>query len=372
MTTTATTAARTTWRRALAWRARRHLLDPRGHGVTASDVVRRLTAVPATDSALAELAVGARRTEPEQGALARAVATGEVVTVFAFRGATFHLHPRDGAAYLALRAAGRQWERASWVEHYRLSPQQWPALRSAVREALDDGPLTVVELGRAVARHSAFRHLLPFVEDGAGTLLKPLSWQGDVGFGPTRDGRATFQRLDRAPGWQGPPDLDEAGRWAVTAYLASYGPATPANLHHWLGEGLSAGTRRLAGWWEDLADRRVALDVEGTTAYVLAEHVDELLATEPDGAVRLLPGHDQWVMAPGTEDEHVVPAALREAVTRKAGLVLQDGVVGGTWVIRQGTLTVTWAGRGPVPQPQLRDETARVAATLGVDLSLAT
>src|SRR5690606_19751373 len=129
----------------------------------------------------------------------------------------------------------------SWQEYYRLTPADWPAFRAAVREALAGGPLTRDELGAAVTAKPKFRHLGFAFADGAGTLLKPLAWQGDLCFGPARSGRPTFQRLDTNPRWPGLPDLAEAGPRAVEAYFRAYGPATPAHLHYWLGEGLGAG-----------------------------------------------------------------------------------------------------------------------------------
>jgi hypothetical protein len=64
------------------------------------------------------------------------------------------------------------------VEYYRLSPTDWPDFRAAVRGALSDGPLTVAELGQARPRHSQYRHLKPVFDEGADTLIKPLTWQG--------------------------------------------------------------------------------------------------------------------------------------------------------------------------------------------------
>lgn len=325
-----TTQPRVTWAQALGWRLERHLLDPVGSEPVA-EVVRRLGAVLAMDDALAELAVQARSTTARPGDLARALADGTVIMAFAFRGSMHYLSPEDGGRYLALRAAGRQWELRSWVEHYRLTAEDWPEFRAAVREALDDGPLTIPELGEALTRHRAYRHLGPVFDEGAGTLIKPLTWQGDMSFGPPRDGRATFQRLDRNPHWKGIPELEVAGPSAIAAYLRTYGPATPDHIHYWLGNGLSAGRKRLDRWWSELGDRLVAVDVEGTTAYVLDEDVDALAAARPSASEVRLPGHDQWVMGPGTKDEHVVPPELREAVTRKANLVVRGGVVSGTW-----------------------------------------
>ena len=214
----ASTETSVTWAQALAWRLERQLLDPLGSESVAG-VVRRLGAVLSMDEALAELAVRTRRAASRPGELAAALADGKVIKAFAFRGSMHYLSPEDGGIYLAIRSAGRQWELPSWVEYYRLSPSDWPDFRAAVRAALSDGPLTLVELGRLLTRQRAYRHLKPVFEQGAGTLIKPLTWQGDMSFGPPRDGLHTFQRLDRNPRWQGIPDLDDAGPRAITAYF---------------------------------------------------------------------------------------------------------------------------------------------------------
>ena len=359
--------ASVTWRQALAWRLARHLLDPVG-SESVADVVRRLGAVPSMDESLAELAVRTRRTTSQSGELAEALVDGTVIKAFAFRGSMNYLSADDGGIYLALRSAGRQWELPSWVEHYRLTPADWPNFRAAVREALGDGPLTIPELGEVLTRHRAYRHLGPVFDDGAGTLVKPLTWQGDMSFGPPRDGRHTFQRLDRNPRWTGVPDLDDAGPRAITAYLRTYGPATLDHVHHWLGDGLSAGRRRLDRWLSELGDQLVAVDVEGTTAYVVRADVDSLVASRPSEALRFLPGHDQWVMGPGTKDAHVTPRSRRDLVTRKANPVVLGGVVRGTWSRTGDELTVGWLDERRRPEDDIRQEAARLAGILGRDL----
>jgi hypothetical protein len=363
------TAASVTWDQALAWRLERHLLDPVGSEAVA-DVVRRLGAVLSMDESLAELAVRTRRTTSSPGELAQALVDGTVIKAFAFRGSMHYLSPEDGGIYLALRTAGRQWELPSWVEYYRLTPSDWPDFRAAVRAALSDGPLTVPELGEALAEDPAYRHLQPVFDEGAGTLIKPLTWQGDMSFGPPRDGQHTFQRLDRNPRWAGVPDLDEAGPRAITAYLRTYGPATFDHVHHWLGNGLSAGRGRLDRWLSGLRDQLVAVDVEGTTAYVVREDVDSLVSARPSRAVRFLPGHDQWVMGPGTKEVHVTPPARRDLITRKANPVIVGGVVRGTWARKGDELTVTWLDGDRRPDPAIREEAGRLADLAGRDLRL--
>jgi Winged helix DNA-binding domain len=355
-----------TWAQALAWRMRRQLLEPIGD-LPVEDVVRGLGAVPSMDEGLAELAVRTRRTTSKAGELSQALADGRVIKAFAFRGAMHYLSPEDGGAYLAIRCAGRQWELPSWVEFYELAPDDWPAFRATVREVLTDGPLTIAELGAGVTAHRRYRNLKGVFGEGAGTLIKPLTWQGDMGFGPPRDGRHTFQRLDTNSRWKGVWELHEAGPYAVEQYFRSYGPATYDHIHHYYGGNLSAGRKRLNGWLAELEERLAEVDVEGETHYVMRDDLDELMATKPSKAVRFLPGHDQWVMAPGTKDVSVTPTSRRDPVTRKANVLIAGGVVCGTWTVKGDALNVTWfEDAGRVPRTAITEEAVRIGEILGI------
>jgi hypothetical protein len=152
------------------------------------------------------------------------------------------------------------------------------------------------------------------------------------------------------------------------AYLGTYGPATLDHLHYWLGNGLSAGRKRLDRWIAGLGDRLVAVDVEGTTAFAVREDIESLAAAHPSEAVRFLPGHDQWVMGAGTKDVQITPARLREAMTRKANPLIAGGVVSGTWAWKGDELTITWQGEGKQPDDALAQEAARLAGILGKNL----
>jgi hypothetical protein len=327
---------------------RQQLLEPVGTESVAG-VVRRLGAVPAQLDPAAELAVRARRRRSRAGEVARALVDGRIIRTFAFRGATHLMTPEDAASYLALRAASRMWELPSWQSHYGLAPSDWPFLQEAVREALADGPTTRDELGEAITARRRFRHLGFAFVDKSSTLLKPLCWQGVMSFGPPRDGRATFQRLDDNPRWTGLLDLDEAGQRAVEAYFRAYGPATPDHVRYWLGDGLGAGWKRVQSWIAGFGDRLAPVDVDGGRAYVLREHLDELTATTETSATRLLPGHDQWVLGPGTADAHVVPAARRTPVTRGANIVIVGGVVSGTWAVIDDRVVIEWFAEAAAP-----------------------
>jgi hypothetical protein len=274
-------------------------------------------------------------------------------------------------------ASGRSWERPSWARYFGVTLKQFTkqveTLRRVVREALEGRLLTREELIAAVIAHRGLRHFGEELRSGWGTLLKPLAWQGDLCFGPSRGGRVTFMRPEDASSrWAGVPDPEEAAPLVIVAYLGTYGPATSDNLRNWLARG-RIGTRQLRTWFSALGDRLAVVEVDGERAYVLAEDLDELASARPTTAVRLLPGFDQYVLGPGTEDGHVIPAARRAAVSRQAGwiapIVVAGGSVKGTWGLYGDRVRIGWfkeAGRPP--RTQLEAEVERLSSILDRDL----
>lgn len=329
------------WAEALAWRMRRQFLLP-ATAVSAEQVIERLTAVPLV-SGDPELAVALRQADPRPGELQAALADGRLIKTYAFRGSSHIMTAADAGTYLALRSANRQWEIPSWRIHYGLDAEEWPGFREVVRAALMDGPLTQAELAAAVGR-SSYSRMSEAVAHPSHTILKPLGWQGDLSFGPSRDGKLTFQSLETNPHWAGIPELDEAGHRAVLAYLTAYGPARPENLSYWLVEGLSAGKARLKRWLTELDAELESIDVDGGQAFIRREDRDELEASQPTDEVMLLPGYDPWVLGPATADPAIVPPEHRALVTRGANVALVGGRVEGTWTTIDGAPKVHWFG----------------------------
>jgi hypothetical protein len=152
----------------------------------------------------------------------------------------------------------------------------------------------------------------------------------------------------------------------IEQYLRNYGPATYDHLHHYYGSNLAAPKKLLKAWIAQVEHRMVEVDVEGEPHYVMDDDLDALMATKPAKAVRFLPGHDQWVMAPGTQDIHITPASRRDPVTRKANLVVAAGVVSGTWSAKGDDLVVTWfEDAGRVPRSAIAAEAERIGGILG-------
>ena len=364
-----------TWAQALAWRMRRQLVDPVG-SLPVDGVVRRLGAVQAQVASSAELAIRVRRRASRRGEVARALADGRLVKTWAMRGTLHLLTPDEGGAFLSLMAAGRSWERPSWVKYFGITPARMERLRGVVREAIDERPLTREELIEAVGRKRGFKGVAEGLRSGWGTLLKPIAWQGDLVFGPNAGTRVTFTTPQAASArWAGIPDPDEAAPIAIRTYLGAYGPATVEAFSDWISGGWFS-KKRMRTWFSDLGDAIVELDVDGERAWVLAEHADELAAAKPTAAVRLLPGFDQYVLGPGTKDGHVTTTARRSDVSRTAGwispVLVSAGVVCGTWELDGAEVRVAWfkeAGR--VPRATLEAETGRLSDILGADLTSA-
>jgi winged helix DNA-binding protein len=363
-----------TWAQALAWRLRRHELDPMGD-LPGPEVVRRLSGVQAQVASSAELAIRVRSSAVGAGDVAAALAAGDIIKTWAMRGTLHLLTPDDAGAFLSLLAAGRPWERPAWQRYFQMDPATMDRFRDAVIDALDGTTLTREELIEAVTVAPGLDHLGHALRSGWGTLFKPVAWQGGLCFGPQNGNRVTFRRPDQAsPRWGGIPEPDVAGPRAVLAYVATYGPATPNGFRNWLSRGLIP-TKQVKGWIAELGDRLATVDLEGETAYVTAEHLDELASTRPSTTVRFLGGFDQWVLGPGTDDPHVIAAPRRTDVSRTAGwiapVVVTGGVVTGTWETDGDRLRVAWfhqAGRPPAAK--LNAETKRMAGIMDRPLTL--
>jgi winged helix DNA-binding protein len=360
------------WAAALAWRMERQLLEPVGRA-SIVDVVRRLGGVQAQVASSADLAIRLRRDASHAGDAERAVADGRLIKTWAMRGALHLLAPDHGAALLSLIAATRPWTRPGWDRYFEMDVHRWDAFRGAVREALDGATLTREELTDAIVGRSELEPLAGALRSGWGTILKPLAWQGELCFGPSRGTRVTFRRpADAAPGWAGLPAPEEAAPIAVETYFGAYGPARLEAFTFWMGGGWLRSTdlRRLV---EPATADLVEVNVEGRRAYVLTKHADSLASARPSRAVRLLPGFDAWILGPGSKDERVIPPARRTVVSRQAGwispVVVLGGVVAGTWRLDRDRVAIRWfLEAGEPPRSALADEVDRLSRILGRSL----
>jgi Winged helix DNA-binding domain len=358
----------TTWPKVLAWRMRRHLLDPLGE-VDDVDVVRQLCGVQAQVPATAALAVRVRQQSSPPGGVDRALEERRLMRTWAMRGTLHLLAPSEAGAYLSLVGAARSWERGSWQKAFGVAPDEMVALVEAVGQVLDGRALSRDELVVAVGELLGRSDLEAELRSGWGAVLKPVAWQGALCHATSDGNRVSFARPDQwLPDWAGVPDPVEAAKVVIPAYLRAYGPATPERFDAWLTRGTSKKAA-VRSWFAGLEDRLATVEIDGDPALLLAEDVDSLDRTSPTRTVRLLPAFDQYVLGPGTKAEEIIAPPRRAEVSRTAGwispVVVAGGGVVGTWEIDDRKPQVRlFEEADPIRGPALDAEIARIEELL--------
>ena len=356
--------------RALAWRLRRHALDPAA-ATTASDVARRVVALRGWPVDAADLAVCVRQATPESGELERALDAGELVQSYAFRGGAYVFTPDNAALVLSARTATRVWETRRWQQQGGFELGDWEPWREELCSILADGPMTRDEISARLVETGLSHLAAAATGAGADCLYKPLHWWGDICFGPRRDGKSTFRLLRGDPQWPGLPVIDDAGPELIVRYVHAYGPVMHENLSYWLTAGLGVPGRRVRDWLTSLEDELTTVSFDGKEALVLRDDVEGLLTAEPSQAVRLLPAFDPWILGPGTADVRLISPGRRDVFSRGASPVVQRGVVAGTWRLQGNRAAVSWFGEGDDASWNALDEDVqRLSGILGRTLSV--
>ncbi|WP_017582738.1 winged helix DNA-binding domain-containing protein [Nocardiopsis valliformis] len=363
-----------TWEQVLAWRLQRQFVVPRGDA-TASEIIGRLCGVQAQVASSAESAVGNRQNNPLPGQIDSALNDRSIVKTWSMRGTLHLVRSEEAASYLSLLASGRTWEKPSWQREFGATPQQIEDLADAVSDILYERVLTRAQMVAHLVGDARFAGMEQQLKSGWGTLLKPLAWKGVLCHGPKQGGSTTFTSpASLLPDWKGVPEADDAAPNAISAYLGAHGPATPEAFDAWLSRN-SLRKTVVRRWFKEMGDALREVEVEGQTAYVLAEHADELADTEPDASVRLLGGFDQYILGPGTKDQRILPAEHRAKVSRTAGwispIVLVGGRVVGVWDSADGVLTVKLFEGATEPDTDALETEADRVARLGSEGDLA-
>jgi hypothetical protein len=352
------------WEDVLSWRCRRQLLHRPAEAADPVVVARALAGVQAQVASCAEQAVAARQPVADPASVRTAIRDKRLVKTWAARGTLHLLDPRQAPAHLALLAATRIWEKATWQRTF-VTAAQLEKIAAAAAEALDGALLTREELTAAIVEHTGDPSLAEHLRSGWGAVLKPLAWQGVLVYGPSTaaEHRVTFTRPDTfLPGWSGLPEPDTAARAVIPAYLGAYGPASPETFDRWLCRGVSKKAA-LRGWFAALAGDGVLaeVDVEGERLFARAEDVGPLADVAPFEEVRLLPAFDQFVLGPGTADTRMLPKERRAAVSRAGGwispVVAHRGRVAGVW---DGPDMTLFEEQGPVPAAGIEAERRRL------------
>jgi winged helix DNA-binding protein len=323
-----------TWPQVLAWRLTRQHLGRRATRGEALGVVSQICGLHAQVMSSAELTLWARVEDLEAAVVPKALwEERSLVKTWAMRG-TLHLLP---AAELPMWVGAQgvlkpRYHAPSWLRHFGLTREEAEALIAAIPEALADRMLTREELAQEVGLIVGSEELGGKLRHSWGALLKPAAFRGHLLFAPSVGQNVRFARPDRwLAEWQ-PVETEGAAREVTRRYLAAYGPATREEFARWFGMTSPAQAGRLI---EGLGEEVVSIEIEGSRAWMLAEHLPDVGVAEPSGVVRLLPAFDHYVVAAPRDREAVLPEALKSRVYRPQGwlspVLLVDGRMEGLW-----------------------------------------
>lgn len=335
------------------------------------DVVRAMCGVHAQVASAAEVSVGVRVAGITREDVRAALWEHRtLVRTYGPRG-TVHVFPADelGLWLAALAAAPKPVTRTDLA--YGLGDEQQAEVLAAIAAALDGGrALTWRELGdEVVARtgpwaadevYPAFGEYWPRWRPAIGTA----AGSGILVFGPNRGNQVTYlstrhwlpHRTPVASTTTSTTTGADAGGGAALAeialrWLATYGPATPAQFAQWLGMLPGAATALFATL--DLT----AVDVDGRVAWLPAGTA--LRTCEPP--VRLLPHFDAYLIGchprPAVFPGRAAERALSGGAAGPVPALLVDGVVAGIWQHRRSgrRTAVTVEPFTPLTDAQLAD-----------------
>ena len=327
-------ATQLTWPGVLAWRLRRQCLDRRASRDEALGEIAKICGLHAQVMSSAELTLWARVEDLEPGMVGEALwEHRSLIKTWAMRG-TLHLLPADELpTWVAAQGVLKPRHHAkSWQKYYGLTYEEAEAMLAAIPEALDGRMLTREELAQEVGRILGSEEIGGKLRDGFGALLKPSALRGDLLFAPSVGRNVRFARPDQwLSGWE-PAETEVAAREVVRRSLAAYGPATREEFARWFGMSSPAQAGRLI---ESLGEEVVLVEVEGSHAWMLAEHVPEVEKVESSGVMRLLPAFDHYVVAAPRDRDAVLPEALKSRVYRPQGwlspVLSVDGRMEGLW-----------------------------------------
>ena len=179
-------------------------------------------------------------------------------------------------------------------------------------------------------------------------------------FAPSDGPRVRFAR----PAPFAPLDPEEATREVARRFLRVCGPASREDLAKWFGTPSAAQ----AGRW--LASTgAIEVDVEGRRGWMLPDDAAEAEAAQPEGAVRLLPAFDQYVVA---SPRDALEPGRRRRVYRTGGwfspVLLIDGEISGVWRDEDGAIALEpFEPLSAEALEAAREEAARLGAS-GVTL----
>jgi Winged helix DNA-binding domain len=298
---------------------RQHLL--RRTRMPALDMVQHLLGLQAQENLPPYLSLAARIDGFDPRELSSAIERFEAVRLLTMRG-TIHVLLPDDALVL------RRWVQPALDQQSSGNQMSRPArgvpvpeLVSAVRDALEDGPLPVKQLGESLAE--VFPGVPPSALAHTARERAPLMQMPPRGLWK-QSGGVVYQTVERVVG----RSMKEADvRELVRRYLRAFGPATAADMTTW------SRVTRLGHVFTAMSNELVTVECEdGRRRYDVPD--GQYAAGDVPAPVRLLGAYDN-VWLSHADRAHIVPEAARGRWAGSNGgvgnTVFVDGFMSGLW-----------------------------------------
>jgi hypothetical protein len=295
-------------------------------------VVKALCGLQAQDAQAATLAIRPRSKGVTAADVKRAIEKERsIVRTWAMRG-TLHLLATEDLGWM-LSLFGPVFIKSGRRRRLELGLDDEISDRAA--RAIDEilaasGPLTRAELAEQLSAQN-----IPTEGQAIVHAVGYAAWQGIVCFGPERDGKPTYARLDDWVERPPAPPQDEALTELARRYLDAYGPATPADLASWSGLPMA----QVKAAWSSIAGDLLEVEVGGRPAWMLQSHADWLQDKPPsDPIIRLLPAYDTYLLGYESRDL-IIDSKFARLVHPGGGvirptLLVNDRILG-TWKLNK-------------------------------------
>src|SRR5271169_436092 len=255
-----------------------------------------------------------------------------LVKMYAMRGTLHLVTAADFPVYIAALKTSRLRQWLAIMARYGVSEKEAWQVRDAAMETLRSGPVARREITeRVLSRAKVGKKTQFFMRNAWVGALRLAFTEGLVCYGPDIGKEVAMIRVDQ---WL--PKLKkvseaEAQRIVLRRYLSAYGPATAHDFAKWTGMAVPEAKAVV----DLLKDEWLEVDVEGKSAMILRQDLEQLNNSSLDGpAVRLLPNFDPYLLA-HAEKDHLVERVHYKRVYRNQGwispVVLLDGRAVGTW-----------------------------------------
>lgn len=295
----------------------------------AHDVVHHLLAVQSQDVHPSAWSIGQRTTAATEQVVEHARAQGHLLRTHVLRTTWHDVCASDLRWLLRLTGPRVQLQTAGVRRELHLDADLLATARNALEPALAGRVLTRAEVGQVLSGAG-----LALDTRALGHLLMHLELDAMVCSGPRRGRSQTYALLDERVPPARERDHGTAVAELVQRFLAGHGPATVQDL----------------AWWSSLLVRDLRAALTGLGDAVRCEHLDGLelwsAADAPPTAdwpgVQLVQAYDEHLVA-FTRTKHLSdPHRWTSTRTRPyLAVVLQDGMMAGSWARTVGTAGVT-------------------------------